>query len=52
MKRAHPRAFDIQMIYKDHVFQSISKLSCVEFHTKYHIHTLKDVYFIDRQMEI
>ena len=47
------RAFKISVLYKSHIFQCMCKISCVEFqrvplkfHTKYHTHTLKDVYFI------
>ena len=43
------------MLYKNCIFQCIGKIFCVEFqrfplkfHTKYLIHTLKDVHFIHR----
>ena len=49
------RAFKISMLYKNHIFQWMGKLFCVEFqrvplkfHTKYLAHTLKDVNFIHR----
>ena len=41
------------MLYKNHIFQSMGQIFCVEFqryplkfHTKYLTHTLKDVDFI------
>ena len=44
------RALKISMLYKNHVFQCMGKIFCVEFqsvalkvHTKYLTHTLKDV---------
>ena len=47
------RALKISMLYKNHIFQCMGKIFCVEFqrvplkfHTKYLIHTLKDVDFI------
>ena len=49
------RAFNISMLYKNHIFQCMGKIFCVEFqrvplkfHTKYLTHTLKDVDFINR----
>ena len=47
------RALKISMLYKNHNFQCMGKIFCVEFqrvplkfHTKYLTHTLKDVDFI------
>ena len=40
------RALEISMLYKNHIFQCMGKIFCVEFHTKYLTHTLKDVDFI------
>ena len=47
------RALKISMFHKNFVFQCMGQILCVEFqryplkfHTKYLIHTLKDVYFI------
>ena len=47
------RALKISMSYKNHIFQCMGKIFCVEFqrvplkfHTKYLTHTLKDVDFI------
>ena len=49
------RALKISMLYKNRIFQCMGKIFCVEFqrvplkfHTKYLIHTLKDVHFIHR----
>ena len=49
------RALKIPMLYKNRIFQCMSKIFCVEFqrvplkfHTKYLTHTLKDVNFIHR----
>ena len=50
------RALEISMLYKNHIFQCMGKIFCVEFqsvplkfHTKYLTHTLKDVnFFIHR----
>ena len=49
------RALKISMLYKNHIFQCMSMIFCVEFqrvplkfHTKYHTHTLKDVDFMRR----
>ena len=49
------RALQISMLYKNRIFQCMSKIFCVEFqrvplkfHTKYLTHTLKDVNFIHR----
>ena len=49
------RALKISMLYKNRIFQCMSKIFCVEFqrvplkfHTKYLTHTLKDVNFIHR----
>ena len=49
------RALKIPMLYKNRIFQCMSKIFCVEFqrvplkfHTKYFTHTLKDVNFIER----
>ena len=49
------RALKIPMLYKNRIFQCMSKIFCVEFqrvplkfHTKYLTHTLKDVSFIHR----
>ena len=49
------RALEISMLYKNHIFQCMSMIFCVEFqrvplkfNTKYHTHTLKDVDFIRR----
>ena len=46
------RALKISMLYKNHIFQCMGKIFCVEFqrvplkfHTKYLSHTLKDVDF-------
>ena len=48
-------ALKISMLYKNHIFQCMSKIFCVEFqreplkfHTKYLTHTLKDIDFIHR----
>ena len=50
------RAPEISISYKNHIFQCMGKIFCVEFqrvplkfHTKYLTHTLKDVDFIPRQ---
>ena len=47
------RALKISKLHKNHIFQSMGKIFCVEFqrvplkfHTKYLTHTLKDVDFI------
>ena len=47
------RALKISMLYKNHIFQSMGKIFCVEFqryplkfHTKYLTHTLKDMIFM------
>ena len=47
------RAPKISKLYKNHIFQCMGKIFCVEFqrvplkfHTKYLTHTLKDVDFI------
>ena len=47
------RALKMSMLYKNHIFQCMGKIFCVEFqrvplkfHTKYLTHTLKDVDFI------
>ena len=56
-KKAHEllnlRALKISMLYKNHIFQCMGKIFCVEFqryplkfHTKYLTHTLKDVDFV------
>ena len=49
------RALKISIFYKNHIFQCMGKILCVEFqrvplkfHTKYLTHTLKDVDFIHR----
>ena len=49
------RALKIPMLYKNRIFQCMSKIFCVEFqrvplkfHTKYLTHALKDVNFIHR----
>ena len=49
------RALKIPTLYKNRIFQCMSKIFCVEFqrvplkfHTKYLTHTLKDVNFIHR----
>ena len=49
------RALKIPVLYKNRIFQCMSKIFCVEFqrvplkfHTKYLTHTLKDVNFIHR----
>ena len=49
------RALEISMLFKDHIFQCMGKIFCVEFqrvslkfHTKYLTQTLKDVDFIHR----
>ena len=49
------RAIKISMLYKNHIFQCMGKMFCVEFqrvplkfHTKYLAHTLKNVDFIHR----
>ena len=49
------RALKISMLFKNHIFQCMGKIFCVEFqrvplkfHTKYLTHTLKDVDFIHR----
>ena len=51
----NPRALKISMLYRNHIFQCMGKIFCVEFqrvplkfHTKYLTHTLKDVDFIHR----
>ena len=38
----------LNMLYKNHIFQCMGKVFCVElkFHMKYFTHTLKDVIFI------
>ena len=48
-------ALKISMLYKNHIFQCMGKIFCVEFqkvplkfHTRYLTHTLKDVDFIHR----
>ena len=48
------RALKISKLHKNHIFQCMGKIFCVEFqrvplkfHTKYLTHTLKDVYFIN-----
>ena len=41
------RAPTILLLYKHRIFQCKGKIFCVEFHTKYLAHTLKDVYFIE-----
>ena len=52
-KNMYELALKISMLYKNHVFQCMGKIFCVEFqrvplkfHTKYLTHTLKDVDFI------
>ena len=47
------RGLKISKLHKNHIFQCMGKIFCVEFqrvplkfHTKYHTHTLKDVDFI------
>ena len=47
------RALKISKLHKNHIFQCMGKIFCVEFqrvplkfHTKYFTHTLKDVDFI------
>ena len=49
------RALNIPMLYKNRIFQCMSKIFCVEFqrvplkfHTQYLTHTLKDMNFIHR----
>ena len=49
------RTLKISMLYKNRIFQCVGKIFCVgfqrfplKFHTKYLIHTLKDVHFIHR----
>ena len=49
------RALTISMLYKNHIFQCMGKIFCVEFqrvplkfHTKYLTHTMKNVNFIRR----
>ena len=49
------RALEISMLYKNHIFQCMGMIFCVElqrvplkFYTKYLTHTLKDVDFIHR----
>ena len=49
------RAFKISVFYKNHIFQCMGKIFCVEFqrvplkfHIKYLTHTLKDVDFIHK----
>ena len=49
------RTLKISMLYKNHTFQCMGKIFCVEFqmvplkfHTKYLTYTLKDVGFIHR----
>ena len=49
------RALKMSMLHKNHIFQCMGKIFCVEFqrvplkfHTKYLTHTLKDVDFIHR----
>ena len=51
----NPRALKISKLHKNHIFQCMGKIFCVEFqrvplkfHTKYLTHTLKDVDFIHR----
>ena len=50
------RALKISMSYKNHIFQCMGQIFCVEFqryplkfHTKYLTHTLKDIIFIQHQ---
>ena len=49
----NPRALKMSTLYKNHIFQCMGKIFCVEFqrvplkfHTKYLAHTLKYVWFI------
>ena len=49
------RALKISMLYKNHIFQCMGKIFCVEFqrvplkfYLKYLTHTVKDVDFIHR----
>ena len=49
------RALEFSTWYKSCIFQCMSKIYCVEFqryplkfHTKYVIHTLKDVWFVEK----
>ena len=49
-------ALKISMLYKNHIFQRMGKIFCVEFqrvplkfHTKYRTHTLKELDFIHRR---
>ena len=49
------RALKVSMLYKNHIFQYMGKIFCVEFqrvplkfHTKYLTHILKDVDFIHK----
>ena len=49
------RALKISVLYKNHIFQCMGKICCVEFqrvplkfHTKYLTHTLKEADFIHR----
>ena len=49
------RALKISMLYKNHIFQCMDKIFCVEFqrvplkfHTKYLTHILKDIDFVHR----
>ena len=51
----NPRALKISVFNKNHIFQRMAKIFCVEFqrfplkfHTKYLTHTLKDVHLIHR----
>ena len=50
------RALKISILYKNHIFQCMGKIFCVEFqrvplkfHTKYLAHTLNDVDFLHRR---
>ena len=42
------RALKLLILYKINMFQCMGKIFCVEFHTKYHTNTLKDVDFIHK----
>ena len=51
----NPRALKISKLHKNHIFQCMGKIFCVEFqrvplkfHSKYLTHTLKDVHSIHR----
>ena len=44
----NPLALKFPTVNKKRIFQSVGKIFCVEFHRKYLIHVLKDVWFIKK----